>query len=708
MSTPNPFAQFVEETDEKPADNPFQQFVSKEPPPETTAEQTANDSGLKEVAPGIFEYIVGGVEIAGTVASSILAEPVAGIAGMGTTLTGGAQAGAETVEGVREAMTYQPGTETGKEMMGDVASFLEPVGAAIGAVETGIGEATLAATGSPEAAAMAHTIPTALMEMLGLGLLKKPSLAAMRAAKAQERVRIDPTLTPEQAARQTIDPETRSYQQITQDLKAGKTKALAKDVRPDEEIVAAAEALGVELNPSHYSTNEAYRRVEQAVKSQPGTQLAAKEALAIEKLGEQADALIGDLSGQIDKSILDVQVRGKMEGTIKKLEDKAKEVYGRINGTDKKKGAIPPATKITARASRAYMAQRLEDLGGNTALLTTAEKKLYGLLNADRPPTYNGLDTMRRDVGDAYSRQGPFKDDTSGTLNQVYEAVIQDQQGVADVFGAGADFAAGRKLVETRKQVEKQAMQMFGQKMNQSLLPKLRNAAMALTKGDVVQFKNMMEALPKNLRTPAAATMLNDLFTASTRTGGSLGQGFAKAYTQLNRNLGAKDEIFKYLPKAAQRRFDAIGKVSQGIFRAKALENTSRTARDILHALESGGLIARITDQATEGIINVGRFTPGLRAASTGAKAVKDAGKAMFDKTKAADNLMASRDLERAIGKAAEGQVKEAETILKRSKAWQAFRNTLGEGTKTQLTAMGPIAWLTHQDEPIEGQPVGQ
>ena len=57
-----------------------------------------------------------------------------------------------------------------------------------------------------------------------------------------------------------------------------------------------------------------------------------------------------------------------------------------------------------------------------------------------------------------------------------------------------------------------------------------------------------------------------------------------------------------------------------------------------------------------------------------------------------------------SIGKAMEGDVKQAEVMLKRSAVWRAFRNTLGEGTKSQLAAMGPIAWLTQQ----EGQPVGQ
>ena len=60
---------------------------------------------------------------------------------------------------------------------------------------------------------------------------------------------------------------------------------------------------------------------------------------------------------------------------------------------------------------------------------------------------------------------------------------------------------------------------------------------------------------------------------------------------------------------------------------------------------------------------------------------------------------MSSPAFERAINVAMEGRVKEANIMLKRSAAWRAFREKLGEGTRAQLASVGPIAWLTQQDE---------
>ncbi|MGI9252100.1 MAG: hypothetical protein ACR2PR_13090 [Pseudohongiellaceae bacterium] len=664
----------------------------------------------RQIAPGIWskrslgEIISGTAETAATIGSAIVAEPVSGLAGIaGAVLPGEAGQGAEWVEGVQDAMTYQPRGEAGQEYLGDVGSFLEPVGEALTDAETGMGETVLELTGSPELATAAHTVPTAALEALGLGILKKSSKAADAAVDAQERVRVTPNMDSADIADEMTMPEEMSYEQITEKLRLDDKKAVAEQVLPDEEIFRAAEELGVELNPGHYSTNEAFIRVEQAIKSQPQSKLAAREAEAITQLGKRADELIKETGGDIDRSILDDAVGGEMRGTIDQLGDSAEKLYKRVN--DK----IPPATKVTARGSRAYLETRLNELGGDVSGLTAPERALYQVFQSDKPPTYARLDQLRRDVGAGYKRQGVFKDEVSGNLDGVYKALIRDQQGVADAFGVGNQFKAGRKMVQTRKALENNAIKLLGKELNKSILPKLTQAATGLTKGDTKQFQNLMRALPEGQRTRAAATLLNDLFVMGQRgRGGSIGQGFARSYDALDRNPGAKAELFKYLPESTRTRFEAIGKVSQGIYRAKALENTSRTARDILEALQTGGMASRMLDKTTDTVLGRMTFMPGpTRWLAAGAKAAKTMGKELGDKAKAAEKLMASREFERAINLAMENRVREADIMLRRSGLWKAWRKTVGEGTQRQLNSIGPIAWLTQQDDPARQERAG-
>lgn len=115
------------------------------------------------------DRVIGGLETAATVASGALAQPLSGMAGVAQSINPFADegAGARAVEATQEALTFQPRTEAGQQSLQAVGDVVAPVGQAISAVEKGLGDATLDATGSPVLAAAAATAPTALLELIG-------------------------------------------------------------------------------------------------------------------------------------------------------------------------------------------------------------------------------------------------------------------------------------------------------------------------------------------------------------------------------------------------------------------------------------------------------------------------------------------------------------------------------------------------------------
>lgn len=125
------------------------------------------ERGLREQAQGVAETV-------GTVASSIVAEPLAGLAGIAQSVNPLADkgAGAEAVEATRESLTYQPRTESGQESLQSFGETMRPVAEFIQESEQGLGDAVFEKTDSPALAAAATTIPTILMEMAGIGLGK--------------------------------------------------------------------------------------------------------------------------------------------------------------------------------------------------------------------------------------------------------------------------------------------------------------------------------------------------------------------------------------------------------------------------------------------------------------------------------------------------------------------------------------------------------
>lgn len=143
------------------------------------------------------------IEPAATMITGAIAEPIAGIAGLATLPVTGLPegTGADVVSKVREALTYQPRSEAGKEALASVGETLAPVGEFIEGAERFLGDATLKATGSPTLAAAAATIPTAAMELIGLkgvGRLAKGSKQAGPNAKDIEKAIAQSVPDPEQ------------------------------------------------------------------------------------------------------------------------------------------------------------------------------------------------------------------------------------------------------------------------------------------------------------------------------------------------------------------------------------------------------------------------------------------------------------------------------------------------------------------------------
>lgn len=639
---------------------------------------------VSDSKPGFKPAMAAPFEAALQIGSSAIAQPVSGLVGLLSTVVPGAPPSGQVVRDVQQAMTYEPRTAEGRAIVPDA---IEGVSNMIpDAVKNQYGKMTdaydrfsdrVADKYGPAAGAAAATLPTAALEAIPGAL----AVRQIRRANAPE------PLNREQPAPQA--PVTTQYQTIASDMRSGRPERIAPAVEPDMQILKDAESLGIDLNPSHYSTNRAYIDLEQSLKSRPGSLLQTNEERAIINLGNKADELIDSFGGSTDKSLLDSAVMGDFNATISGLNRTSDALY------DKVSQHIPRATRVVPRQTQNYIKQQIDDLGGNTDLLTSAEKRLMQLYTGQNP-TYAAVDRVRKDIGSAIgAKSGPFKDDDVGQLRKLYEVLAQDQQSFAEAFGVGAEFKDAQALVRQRKLLEDQAVTVFGRELGGSIIPKLAQAGTSLTKGDVSKFKNLMESVPEARRQDVAATMLNDIFASGARRNAPIGQGFVNAYAGLNRNPAAKDALFSYLPKDARERFDRIGRVATGIYRAKSLENTSKTARDIISALDSGGWLNKMYGVAkkvavAEGVSSAAGL-PGMGTASAiGGIVAKGATPA----TKAADALLTSPAFKEAVTGGAAAQKRLQNTP--EYNAWLAAQN---RGIKAEIAAIGFIPWLTKPDE---------
>lgn len=628
--------------------------------------------------PSIGDQAIGLADAAGTVVSGAIAEPIAGLAGALSAPFVGVDESVENINAVRDRLTHDPKTEEGRKNIVSLTKTLKPVADLLERAEKASGDTGFDLAG-PIGGAIAAALPAATLELLGL-----------KGARAVSKPRPELTAIEDKSTPQNI-------QRTTEQIASDSPESIAQTVNPDPEFVAAAEELNMSPIASASSQNRAFIDAEQAVKSRPGSQLAAQEQQSIIDLGDRADALIEDLGGSSDKSLLDATLKDDFDKTVTGLNGEIKTLSDEVDA------AIPPSQKINPTDVQQYLSQKLEELGGDKTLLTPVERKLLKLTQEGRTPTYAAIDRVRKDVGNGFNKQGIYGDTDSKILGDVYGVLAADQRVVAESFGVGESLLRRNELVVKKKDLQDQSMAAFGKDLGGSVIPKTKQAANALLNGDVSKLNKLLESVPEGRQSDIAAAVVADIFNSGARTSQGLGQGFVKAYQGLQRNSSAREALFHHLPKEQVRRFNLIGKVATGIYRSKALENNSRTARDILAALDDPSWAAKLYGVGKNVAVAEGATSsaglPGIGATAVLTTAFQ---KGRPTVSQAADQVLASEKFSRAVKAVAISSSKKADQALQNSLEFKRYAKFLSPGDLSEISKRGFVPWLLLTPRPLE------
>lgn len=302
------------------------------------------DQSLGEQALGVAENI-------GSIVSGAVAEPIAGIAGIVQSLNPFADegAGAEAVAATREALTYQPQTEAGQQQQEVIGETLAPAGEVISSVESGLGGAALDMTGSPFIASIAHSLPTAALEILGFKGAKKltgPAKAPTTKAIQKAVVESSPEISQIKKASNAI------YREIDD---SGVTVKPSKVSSLVSRIDAKTRKAGIDVDVTPKAAGALKR-----FKSELGE---AKNISDIDTLRKVAQGVAGQLDNT-EKALGNIM--------ISEIDD----FLDTLNPSDltvpSKKGAdvgkkFKAARKLWGRARRSEMIQEAIEQGGNAA-----------------------------------------------------------------------------------------------------------------------------------------------------------------------------------------------------------------------------------------------------------------------------------------------------------------------------------------------------
>lgn len=154
-------------------DNPMGESFIRSVAPDDASAQQAIDY-IQQRSTGFRKGVA---ETAATVGSAMVAEPVAGLAGLTTAPFVGAKRATETIEDVRKGMTYQPRTKEGATYIAGMGEAMQPIAEKFEAVEETLGEAGYEA-GGPLLGAFGQALPTAVLSAAGLAGMRRASPAS--------------------------------------------------------------------------------------------------------------------------------------------------------------------------------------------------------------------------------------------------------------------------------------------------------------------------------------------------------------------------------------------------------------------------------------------------------------------------------------------------------------------------------------------------
>lgn len=660
---------------------------------------------LAEKAAGVGEAALSAI-------SSGIVEPFAGIAGLARTVTQGPQAGAERVQQMQQAGTYQPRTEAGQEYLQELGQLpiISDIAQTFERGSKFAGQAAMDITGSPAVAAIAEALPAAGAAYLGA---KAPrGLAAGREGAAQANV-IDANKAADSAT--SAISETKPQQSVTTEAFKTLTPEEIRDVADvDPEFFKAMEQVGVKAEPltSYASRNPQFIGIEQGLAAMPGSTLSTAEKAFTRDLSDSATNLMRQY-GALDTGEASAKWRDNALQTVSSLEDEATAAYGALGERiDKKQPANPVKSMEFIQAETDALPLGIADESA-PKVLKNAFRQLQPRRRTNDagevelvPANYASMDTLRKQIGAAaFKKEGQFKDADSALLKRLYASLTDDLNAMAESQGLSAEVKQAKAVVAKRKALEEQMQNLLGDKLQKDIEPVVAGVVKDLAKGGLQKYVRTM----KNISDPAdrqqiVMTALNNVFTGTRggQGGTFLTADYLKWYNDTMKKPAVRSVLELDLPEGAAEKLDALARIAEGVTTAKAQKISTGVVNSLLD--DKAGMVRKLVG-------GVGR-----RAASavpvvgeTAASAIGELAGAGTKRSAEAGNLLASPEFTYLVrrgvaegvvtGRRASKALEQAEQKLMKSEKYKRWAQTLSKDELSAISSIGLTAWLTQPQE---------
>lgn len=412
------------------------------------------------------------------------------------------------------------------------------------------------------------------------------------------------------AARKTLEGIAPAVMSAMEGDKAA-SQALASAAAPNPRLSQAAEELGLkDLPPELLTKNPQYQGMAQSVQSVPGSMTGTRQKEALQRIGERSQEVIKELGGTTDFSLVNDRLRSAMSNAQKALDDHTNLLY------QLKREKFPIETPTPAKNALAAINEKLARNENDVSVLSPIEKRIYEMLRPKMrgtatkitQPTSELFEMVKREVGDATSHAGPFKDSVSGEAKKYYALLSQDEENALRSLGAEDLAEMAKESYKSRIALEKQITALYGDEVDKSITTALKSSITGLAGGDADKFRRLIENVPKSLREEVAVSGLTAAFGKAANNSELNFNTYSKWYEGLQKNKAAYNALVSNLPKGATEQMENLYLISKNV--NNALQKTVRTGliTEAMKAPES--LMSKVKDIAKKAAIGLAVGAP--------------------------------------------------------------------------------------------------
>lgn len=377
------------------------------------------------------------------VGSSAVAEPLAGLAGLGALIgtAGDSERSAQTIESARESLTYSPETAGSQAMLKGIGEALAPIAEGFETVSSASGDTVFEWTGSPELAAAAYALPTAALELAGVkGFRGIKRLKDADLRKGQKIALLDPELKYSASVAEVklndkgqLVPDSAGIQLVKNDI-SSKDAAVITNSNPATKKLMAQMVKDFEAGKGNdilAMSNKTTQAIGNSVANRLQVLQTNRKALG-SRLDEIVSGEVGNTRVDITNSLTHINAMLKEEGVMPRISAKGKLGLQRANGADWYAGTsfdIQSMAPVRRTIEDAYKLFDMKTSLGKTNLRDAhkLKKNLDEFIDVAKvseggiaPNTMRAIVGMRSEINNVLSQI-----DSYGAVNKDLAAVIE-------------------------------------------------------------------------------------------------------------------------------------------------------------------------------------------------------------------------------------------------------------------------------------------